>query len=235
MAVIPDAAGNRPARFAAILHSSSIPPGEPFLMRRIIWFGLLLTLSGCGYKTWWNPSFSGGYNPNKPAGDSENMRRVQGEAPEVPQLTTEPGDIWPGPLPPAPTLKDLVGQGGLASQPEMAVPGSPISRGTAPSPSPNPSVGSSVSPGSNQSGLATPSTAPPLRGYASPPAAPPARGPGGQIIQTPSGPAVTTGGGPGYQTTVNPGGGQSIIVPNGNGTSTVIHSDGKIETIPSPK
>jgi hypothetical protein len=44
-----------------------------------------------------------------------------------------------------------------------------------------------------------------------------------------------TGSGPGYQTTINPGGGQSIVVPNGNGTSTVIHSDGRIETIPTPK
>jgi hypothetical protein len=205
-------------------------------MRHIILLSFLLALSGCGYKTWWNPSFSGGYNPNLPVGDSENMRRVQGEAPEVPQLTTEPGDIWPGPLQPPPTLKDLVGQGGLTSQPEMAVPGSPISRGTAPPlPSPNPGVGSSVPPDNNQPGLATPRTAPPMSGYSASPAAPPARGPGGQVIQTPSGPSVTTGGGPGYQTTVNPGGGQSIIVPNGNGTSTVIHSDGKIETIPSPK
>ena len=201
-------------------------------MRRIVLFSLILTLNGCGYKTWWSPLFSGGYNPNMPTGDSENMRRVQGQAPEVPQLTTEPGDIWPGPLPQAPTLKDLVGQGGLTSQPEMAVPGSPISRGSAPpSQSPNPSVGSSVSPGSNQPSLSTPPTAPPLSSYAPPPA----RSQSGQVVQTPSGPSVTTGGGPGYQTTVSPGGGQSIIVPNGNGTSTVIHSDGKIETIPSAK
>ena len=55
------------------------------------------------------------------------------------------------------------------------------------------------------------------------------------MIQTPGGPAVTTGGGPGYQTTTTPGGGQAIVVPNGNGTSTVIHSDGRIETIPTPK
>ncbi len=205
-------------------------------MRRIALLSLALALSGCGYKTWWNPSFTGGSNPNLPVGDSENMQRVQGQAPEVPQLTTEPGDIWPGPLPQAPTLKDLVGQGGLTSQPEQPVPGSPLSRGTiAPSPSPNPGVGSSTPPGNNQPGLPTPQPAPPLSSYAAPPAAPPARGPGGQVIQTPSGPAVTTGGGPGYQTTVTPGGGQSIIVPNGNGTSTVIHSDGKIETIPSPK
>ena len=42
-----------------------------------------------------------------PVGDSENMRRVMGEQVETPPLTPEPGDIWPGPMPPAPTLQDL--------------------------------------------------------------------------------------------------------------------------------
>jgi len=205
-------------------------------MRLIALIGLALTLSGCGYQTWWNPPFSGGYNPNLPAGDSENMLRVRGEEPAVARLTTEPGDIWPGPLPPAPTLKDLVDTGGVQSQPEQPVPGSPLNRGSAaPLPSPNPGVGSSTPPQDTQPGLATPRPAPPLSSYAAPPAAPPGRGPTGQIIQTPRGPAVSTGGGQGYQTTTTPGGGQSIVVPNGNGTSTVIHADGRIETIPTGK
>ena len=42
-------------------------------------------------------------------------------------------------------------------------------------------------------------------------------------------PAVTA------QTTTTPGGGSAIIVPNGNGTSTIIHSDGRIETVPTPR
>ena len=46
---------------------------------------------------------------------------------------------------------------------------------------------------------------------------------------------VTTGGTAKYQTIVTPGGGQSIVVPNGNGTSTVIHPDGTVETVPTPK
>jgi hypothetical protein len=205
-------------------------------MRRIALLGLALILSGCGYKTWWNPPLTGGTNPNQPVGDSENMLRVRGAEPAVARLTTEPGDIWPGPLPPPPTLQDLVGNGSVTPQPELPVPGSPLQRGTiAPSPSPNPSTGSSTPPGDVQPGLATPRPAPPLSSYAAPPAAPPGRAPAGQIIQTPHGPAVTTGGGTGYQTTTTPGGGQSIIVPNGNGTSTVIRSDGRIETIPTPK
>jgi hypothetical protein len=203
-------------------------------MRRICLLSLGLLVSGCGYRTWSNPPFSTGSNPNQPVGDSETLMRARGQTPVVERLTTEPGDIWPGPLPPAPTMKDLV-SGGLTPQPELPVPGSPLSRGTAPAPSPNPSEGSSTPPDNAQPGLATPRPAPPSSSYASPPAAPPARGSTGQVIQTPSGPAVTTGGGQGYQTTTTPGGGQAIVVPNGNGTSTVIHPDGRIETIPTPK
>ena len=204
-------------------------------MRRIALLGLALALSGCGYKTWWNQPFSAGDNPNQPVGDSENLLRVQGHEPVVAPLTTQPGDIWPGPLPPAPTMKDLVNAEGGAAQPEQPVPGSPLQRGVVPYPSPNPSPGSSTPPGPVGPGLTAPQPAPPLSSYATPPAAPPGRSPSGQVIQTPGGPAVTTGGGPGYQTTTTPGGGQAIVVPNGNGTSTVIHSDGRIETIPTPK
>jgi hypothetical protein len=205
-------------------------------MRRIASLALALILSGCGYKTWWNPPFTAGYNPNLPVSDSENMRRVVGQEPSVPPLRTEPGDIWPGPLPPSPTLKDLEDTGGLTPQQENPVPGSPLSRGSeAPYPSPNPNTGSSTPQMSPQPGLPPLRSAPPLSSYASPPAPPPGRNQAGQVIHNGSGSAVTTGGGPGYQTTTTPGGGQSIIVPNGNGTSTVIQSDGRIETIPTPK
>lgn len=186
-------------------------------MRRIAFTCLCLALSGCGFSTWSDLPFTTGSNPNMPVGDSENMRRVVGDQVEVQPLTPEPGDIWPGPLPPEPTLQDLEQQGRQA-QPNLFPP--PATRG------------SSTPPGSNQPGLA-PLPAP------SPPQAtnptPPARNPAGQVYQTPSGPAVTSGGTSGYQTTTTPGGGSSIIVPNGNGTSTIIHSDGTIETVPTPR
>jgi hypothetical protein len=205
-------------------------------MRRIASLALALMVSGCGYKTWWNPPFTGGYNPNLPNSDSENMRRVEGQEPSVPPLTTESGDIWPGPLAPPPTLEDLEASGGLTPQAEAPVPGSPLSRGVqTPSPSSNPETGSSTPPGNSQPGLPALEPAPPPTSYASPPAPPPERGKAGQVLQTPGTPSVTTGGGPGYQTSTTPGEGQSIVVPNGNGTSTVIHPDGRIETIPAPK
>jgi hypothetical protein len=205
-------------------------------VNRITSLTLALMLSGCGYKTWWNPPFTGGYDPNLPVSNSENMRRVQGLERSAQPLTTESGDIWPGPLAPQPTLQDLETTGGLTPRPEAPVPGSPLSRGIgAPFPSSNPSAGSSTLPENNQPGLPNQQPAPPLSSYAAPPAEPPPRAQAGQVLQTPGGQSVTTGGGPGYQTTITPGGGQSIVVPNGNGTSTVIRSDGRIETIPMAK
>jgi hypothetical protein len=71
-------------------------------------------------------------------------------------------------------------------------------------------------------------TAPPGPSLPPPPRA-------GQVVPLNGGTGVTTGGTQGYQTMTVPGGGSAIVVPNGNGTSTVIKSDGSIETIPTPK
>jgi hypothetical protein len=205
-------------------------------MRRIAFACLCLSLSGCAYNTWWNPPFTPGTNPNMPAGESENMRRVVGEQVDVRPLTPEPGDIWPGPLAPEPTLQELEQQGTPGGV-EQPVPGSPEFRsGTTPpyQPPPPPAGGSSTPPVPNQPGPSRPRPQQP-----SPPPAvstnPPLQNPAGQVYQTPRGPVVTNGGSSGYQTTTTPGGGSAIIVPNGNGTSTIIHSDGTIETVPTPR
>jgi len=196
-------------------------------MQRIALACLCLALSGCGFNTWWNPPFTTGFNPNLPVSDSENMRRVMGEDVEAPMLTPEPGNVWPGPLPPEPTLQDLQQQAG------QTMPRSSDYRAQPPSvPPPLPNRGSSTPPATNQPGV------PPLPTPAAPQATnptPPARNPAGQVIQTPQGPAVTNGGTSSYQTTTTPGGGTAIVVPNGNGTSTIIHSDGRIETVPTPR
>jgi hypothetical protein len=202
-------------------------------MRRISFISLCLALSGCGYSTWWNPPFATATNPNFPADASENVRRVMGEQVEAPALTPEPGDIWPGPLPPSPTLQDLETQG-QQTEPQRPVPGSPQYQGQQPPnlPPPPAAHGSSTPPPSNQPGVATlPAPAPPRPTNLTPPAPNPA----GQVLPTQQGPAVTNGGTSNYQTTTIPGGGSAIVVPNGNGTSTVIHSDGRIETVPTPR
>jgi len=202
-------------------------------MRRLALLSLTLALGGCGYNTWSNAPFTTGSNPNMPVSNSENMRRAMGEASPVQPLTPEPGDIWPGPVATAPTLQDLEKSGNLQPEQEQPVPGSPLFDGTQ-QPNPAPAHGSSVPPAAAAPAVPRSAKAPskPIPRAA---AAPPAREPGGQVYQTPSGPAVTNGGSTGYQTTSTPDGGSSIIVPNGNGTSTVIHSDGRIETVPTPK
>ena len=109
------------------------------------------------------------------------MGRVMGDGVAVTPLTTEPGDIWPGPLPPPKTLQDLERQTQTGTQ--APAKGSPLDRAGNPllAPLPNGVSGSTPSGG----------TEPPVD--------------------------------------------RRIIVPNGNGTSTVIYPDGRIETIPTPK
>jgi hypothetical protein len=164
-------------------------------MRRIALVSLTM-LSGCGYHTWWNPPFTTGYSPNTPVTNSVNVSRVKGRDMAVSPLTTQPGDIWPGPLPPPTTLQDL--ERGTPTGVEAPVRGSPLSRqgGSLTAPLPNGTPGGT-----------------------------PGGAPGGTTGATPS-----RGGAPG-QPEID----KRIIVPNGNGTSTVIYPDGRIETIPTPK
>jgi hypothetical protein len=59
--------------------------------------------------------------------------------------------------------------------------------------------------------------------------------PPGGVIQTPEGPGVDTGGTNSYRQLNTPRGPGAIVVPNGNGTSTVINPDGSVQTIPTPR
>ncbi|HTC11466.1 MAG TPA: hypothetical protein VK726_22110 [Acetobacteraceae bacterium] len=193
-------------------------------MRPIALLTLLLTLTGCGggYNTWHDLPFSTGSNPNLPPGNSENIRRVMGETANVEPLATEPGDVWPGPIQPPPTLEDLETQGGSTTGQPMP----PVGSSTPPMPSSVPNMPTLPS----QAPSAT------LPGQSSVTGIPSGQAPQpGQVVPTNQGLGVTTGGTTKYQTIVTPGGGQSIVVPNGNGTSTVIHPDGTVETVPTPK
>lgn len=151
-------------------------------MRPLALFGLTLTLAlplaGCG-DTWWNPPFTGGYSPHVPAVDSDNMRRVMGLDTPTAALQTEPGNVWPGPVPPGPTLSDRTEMG---AQP---LPGPLAPRPDTPPPLPNVPAHPRVT-----------------------------------VAPTPAAPPPSSA---------------PVVVPNGNGTSTVIHPDGRIETIQTPK
>jgi hypothetical protein len=146
-------------------------------MRPIVLLGLTLTLplAGCG-DTWWNPPLTGGFNPHRPGVDSDNMRRVIGQDAPTAALESEPGDVWPGPLPPTPTLSDMEGTMGIGSAAQQ------------------PNYGTSAATGARPARAAAP-------------------------VAAPASPARTA----------------PVVVPNGNGTSTAIHPDGRIETIPTPK
>ncbi len=77
-------------------------------MRRFALLGLTLLLPGCsGFTHFLDDTFGVTPNHNAPLGDSQNLRRSRGEFVDVPPLTTEPGDVWPGPVKPEPTLSDV--------------------------------------------------------------------------------------------------------------------------------
>ncbi|APH55405.1 Hypothetical protein GbCGDNIH9_2085 [Granulibacter bethesdensis] len=161
------------------------------VMRRLTLLGIMLSLSGCGFGDFLSDTHTFRSNPNGPIGSSPNMLRVQGERTVTTPLTTEPGDVWPGPIPPTPTLSDLQKQqnsiapelGGVRRTPNM-----PLGTGVMPSPAP--------------------------------------------YKPMPEGNGAAKGAEPG-STGRNTDG--QIIVPNGNGTSTVIEPDGTVRTIPTPK
>jgi hypothetical protein len=176
-------------------------------------------------------------NPNLPPGNQEVQLQSEGKTVPVTPLLPEGGNIWPGPAPLDPTLADvgrmLTEPGGGQFQ-QLNPPGQQVVP-TLPQEQPVPH-GSSTPPGTVQTSPSTPSRTPPFSG-SSPPTlttpAPPAS------FATPAGPLINNGpvGVPGgASTATNPaGGGQNIVVPNGNGTSTVIGPDGTTTIIPSPK
>lgn len=190
------------------------------MMRRLFPLGLLFLLPACSYVG--NPfdgfgSFIGDTvtfhtKANQPQGDAPNMLRVTGqEAPSEP-LLPEPGNVWPGPLPPARTLSDL------AHDPNL-MPGTSTMTPLAPTP-----------------------TVPPLRMAPPPPNQPGASAspnqPGasvGRVLQTPSGPAITSIGNNGVETFTMPNGRTGIVVNNGNGTATLNGADGATMIAPIPK
>jgi len=205
-------------------------------MRRTAPLVLLLGLSGCvGFNEFLDHSFSPpGVNPNIPMADSENVRRVLGDPSDIRPLEPEPGNVWPGPPQPDPTLADIQNRpaqeeenrGFPPTQVPGAAPGLPAGRQPRPR-------GSSTPPGSVQPGLPDLPNPGPLAPPARAPAPSPARP--GRALPLPNGPATDTGGTNNYRQLNTPRGPGAIVVPNGNGTSTVINPDGTVQTIPTPR
>ncbi len=194
--------------------------------------GLVSVLPGCAYVG--NPldgfgdfirdthGFARG--PNSPAGDGPNMRRVRGREVDTEPLTPEPGNVWPGPQAPDPTLADLERQ---QNDPNFRASGyyAPAAIPTAEGARP---IGR---PGSTPPGTTQP--APSFR--AAVPALPSQSAPPLRTIPTPGGPGFINPSSGGVQTYAAPGGGTGIVVPNGNGTNTLIGPDGTVSTAPQQR
>ena len=84
-------------------------------MRRIALLGLTILLPGCqfagnpldGFGSFIGDTHTFNLHPNDPVARSENERRVSGEDVAVAPLLPEPGEVWPGPPPPIPTMQDV--------------------------------------------------------------------------------------------------------------------------------
>jgi hypothetical protein len=220
-------------------------------MRRIALSGLLL-LSGCtGFGNFFASTHTFSSNPHPPAGDSANMQRAYGGAGVQEALIPETGQVWPTAIPTMPTLADIQKQmnlnGNAAPQlgPVPAGPGEIPGLQTLPGlqntpgmqqvPNPTPSTGTGTGPGASL-------TLPPLTGMTPPVKAPYAEPPDlvmpklGTTVTTPQGPATITGGTANYQTLAPINGqGGGILIPNGNGTSTLVMPNGSISTVNSPR
>lgn len=206
-------------------------------MRRTVTLGLLVLLPGCtGFGTFLDHTFTlPGQNPNLPMADSENVRRSLGQQIDVAPLSPEAGNVWPGPQAPEPTLTDVQQRPGIEDKRGFepttvpgAAPGLPAGR------QPRPATrGSSTPPGSVEPGP----TPLPRNNVRPPPPQSSAPGPGpqGLVVQTPQGPAIDAGGTSGYRQLTTPQGPGAIMVPNGNGTSTIINPNGSIQTVPTPR
>ena len=170
-------------------------------------------------------------DPNQPKGDSETIKRVLGRAQEITPLSTEPGNVWPGPLEPEKTIADL--QREQNNTPiGVPTPGSPITQGgVLQGDTPRRPRGSSETPPSNQPGLRP---LPPLPEV--PAVTPKPATPRSMVFQTPQGPISAMESGTGsftYQPAA--GGGVGTIVPNGNGTATLISPEGNVSTVQMPR
>jgi hypothetical protein len=204
-------------------------------MRRLLLGLPLLLLFGCDsdLNPFGNPLVgAGGFigdtlsikrGPNQPPGDSVNMRRVLGQDAPTEPLLPEPGNVWPGPPPPEPTLEDIQKMQGTEA-PDLAPLPIPL-------------------PGPAPSGSSTPPTpvqpAAPAQSFATPPRAPapakPIQPTTLGVVQTSNGPATITKNPNGEQTFTLPSGAIGRAIPNANGTLTLISPDGSVQSVPAPR
>jgi hypothetical protein len=162
-------------------------------MRRIALLGLTILLPGCqfagnpldGFTGFIGDTHTFNENPNAPVAQSETEKRVRGEDVAIAPLLPEPGEVWPGPPPPIPTLQDVQKLNSNEMLPPPNIPAAP----------------------------------------------PPSVFPQNAPLSTPQGAIVPYNGGNNIQTFQGQGG-VGLIVPNANGTNTIISPNGTVSTAP---
>lgn len=202
------------------------------MIRSGAFLGLLLLLGGCsGFGGFLGSTFSPSGDPDRPIGTAENIQRANG-APvvSVTPITTQPGDVWPGQIKPLPSIADIAKTMPETGEIPTTLPPMPGNL-TPPAPLPQRFPAPAVAP---------PGAAQPAPGAPSTTGAPQASQfqPSvniGTTITTSRGPEKISGG-TGNFLTLTTSGGQygGILVPNGNGTSTIIRPDGSVETVKTP-
>lgn len=172
-----------------------------------------LLLAGCtGFRTFLDNTHGTAAHVNAPVGNSEAMRTVngvRGTSEQLP-LPADSGNIWPGALPKIATLEDLQRTApptleGVTAPPLANLPGLSI-----------PTIPHHLQPRPGEDGTV-------LNGPLASP---------GAAITLPRDTGVLPRALPPSRVPVSPG---STVVPNGDGTSTVIAPNGTITTIPTPK
>ena len=189
-------------------------------MRRLALLSSTLLLAGCGFGHFLGDSFTlPGADPNAPSGSSENMLRVRAQQVAIEPLLPEPGNVWPGPPPPEPTLADIQRQQNEQPATPAVVPSLPDHR--------QPTPGGLAAPGRPGAAVLPPGTPGSARPGTATVPSPTAGAPAGALAGTPAQPPVNA-----FRQA--PGSG-NIVIPNGNGTSTVIGPNGSVSTIPTPR
>jgi len=171
--------------------------------------GAGLLVQGCvGMDNFIDNTITTTSNPNRPLGDSLNMRRVQGLSANEEPVVAEGGNVWPRGVAPLPTLQDLENSGtGSGVTP---VPPAPRRSSAAPAQEPAPVIAAAPAPaGAAQEAAAT--EAPLLPDLAT-------QAPAGQRYRTVSTPTGTT-----------------VVAPNGDGSSTLMRADGSVTTVPAQR
>jgi hypothetical protein len=183
-------------------------------MRRFVLVGsvlpAMLLLSGCSGlgKFFEDTATLPGQNPNQTGGISENVRRARGELPAEVPIVPEAGNVWPGPPQPLPTLADVAQRGGLGTFGNNGAAGGGA----------NPLGGSAALRSGQSMSLgeqnAISGGVPVSNDFS-----------GGGVLEDHV-PDVASK----YRTKDK---GSDIVIPNGDGTNTVISPDGSVKTVPA--